>query len=271
MWHPHIPLFSPQRFWDLYPESKLRLPETREDDLADVPEAGRRMAAARRKELERIVQEGKYREFIRAYLAAISFADALVGRVVDALEKSEHANNTVVVFWSDNGWHLGEKQHVHKSTLWQRSTHVPMIIAGPGIRPVNMARRQPVSLLDIYPTLVELCGLASNSRLEGTSLVPLLRDPNAKRAPAVSTFMPGNHAVVSSRWRYIMYGDGGEELYDRQADPNEYTNLAEEPKHAAVKRDLARFAPKTSAPMKPSRDQYDFEFTTHTYRRKTGE
>jgi choline-sulfatase len=271
MWHPHIPLFSPQRFWDLYPESKLRLPETREDDLADVPEAGRRMAAARRKELERIVQEGKYREFIRAYLAAISFADALVGRVVDALEKSEHANNTVVVFWSDNGWHLGEKQHVHKSTLWQRSTHVPMIIAGPGIRPVNMARRQPVSLLDIYPTLVELCGLASNSRLEGTSLVPLLRDPNAKRAPAVSTFMPGNHAVVSTRWRYIMYGDGGEELYDRQADPNEYTNLAAEPKHAAVKRDLARFAPKTSAPMKPSRDQYDFDFTTHTYLPKTGE
>jgi arylsulfatase A-like enzyme len=158
MWHPHIPLFSPQKFWDLYPDSNVKLPEAPADDLADVPAAGQKMAAARRVELERIIKEGKHREFVRAYLAAISFADALVGRVLDSLERSEHARNTVIVFWSDNGWHLGEKQHVHKSTLWQRSTHVPMIFAGPGLKSPGVARRQPVNLLDLYPTLAEMCG-----------------------------------------------------------------------------------------------------------------
>lgn len=270
MWHPHIPLFSPQSYWDLYPESKVRLPDAPSNDLDDVPAAAKRFAAARRAELERIVKEGKHREFVRAYLAAISFADALVGRVLNALERSPHAGNTIVVFWSDNGWHLGEKQHVHKSTLWQRSTHVPMIIAGPGVRSAGTERRQPVNLLDLYPTLVEICGLERNPRLEGTSLVPLLRDPKAKRQPTVSTFMPGNHAVIGEKWRYIVYSDGSEELYDRMADPNEFNNLAGEAKYAEVKRTLAAHAPKTSAPMAPSRQAYDFDFETYTYRRKAG-
>jgi len=222
MWHPHIPLFSPQKYWDLYPELKVRLPEAPENDLADVPEAGQKMAAARRQELGRIIKEGKHREFVRAYLAAISFADVLVGRVLDSLERSEHAKNTIIVFWSDNGWHLGEKQHVHKSTLWQRSTHVPMIFSGPGMRSAGVERKQPVNLLDLYPTLVEMCGLPANPRLDGTSLVPLLKDAKAKRNPTVSTFMPGNHAVITERWRYIVYNDATEELYDRQADPNEF-------------------------------------------------
>jgi arylsulfatase A-like enzyme len=270
MWHPHIPLYSPQSYWDLYPDSKLELPDAPANDLDDVPAAGKRLAAARRAELERIIHEGKHREFVRAYLAAISFADALVGRVLDALERSEHAKNTIIVFWSDNGWHLGEKQHVHKSTLWQRSTHVPMIIAGPGVRSAGAERRQPVNLLDLYPTLVEMCGLERNSRLDGTSLVPLLRDPRAKRQPTVSTFMPGNHAVISERWRYIVYADGSEELYDRLADPHEFINLAGEAKYAGIKRALAAYAPKTSAPMAPSREAYDFDFGTYTYRKKTG-
>jgi arylsulfatase A-like enzyme len=269
MWHPHIPLFSPRRFWDLYPDSKVKLPEAPENDLADVPEAGKKMAAVRRQELDRIIREGKHREFVRAYLAAISFADVLVGRVLDSLERSEHAENTIVVFYSDNGWHLGEKQHVHKSTLWQRSTHVPMILSGPGMRSAGVARRQPVNLLDLYPTLVELCRLPANPRLDGTSLVPLLKDAKAKRNPTVSTFMPGNHAVISERWRYIVYSDGSEELYDRQADPNEYTNLGTD--YAEVRRKLAQFAPKTSAPMTPDRTQYDFDFTTYSYRRKATE
>ncbi len=271
MWHPHIPLFSPQKFWDLYPDSKVRLPEAPADDLADVPAAGQKMAAARRVELERIIKEGKHREFVHAYLAAISFADALVGRVLDSLERSEHAKNTVIVFWSDNGWHLGEKQHVHKSTLWQRSTHVPMIFAGPGMKSAGVARRQPVNLLDLYPTLVDMCGLPANPRLDGTSLVPLLQDAKAKRNPTVSTFMPGNHAVISERWRYIVYNDGSEELYDRQADPNEFTNLAGDAKLASVKRELAQFAPKSSAPMQLDRSHYDFDFATYTYKRKPAE
>ncbi len=269
MWHPHIPLFSPQSYWDLYPEAKVRLPEAPSNDADDIPPPAQRFAAARRAELERIVSEGKHREFVRAYLAAISFADALVGRVLDALARSRHAGNTLVVFWSDNGWHLGEKRHVHKSTLWQRSTHVPLIVAGPGVRAPGTARRQPVNLLDLYPTLVELCGLRHQARLDGTSLVPLLQDPMAKRQPTVSTFLPGNHAVIGARWRYIIYADGSEELYDRVADPGEFTNLAGQPEHAALKRALAAYAPKTNAPMAPSRDAYDFDFETYSFRRKS--
>jgi arylsulfatase A-like enzyme len=268
MWHPHIPMYSPQNYWDLYPDGRVRLPETREDDLDDVPPIGRKFAAARREEFERILKEGKWKEFVHAYLAAVSFADALAGRVLRALEQSAYARNTIIVFWSDNGWHLGEKRHVHKSTLWQRSTHVPMIFAGPGTRAAGVTRPQTVNLLDIYPTLVEMCGLPVNPRLEGTSLVPLLRDSKAKRNPTLSTFLPGNHAVVSERWRYIVYSDGGEELYDRKADPNEFTNLAGRPELAPVKRDLARYAPKTSAPPKPSVTEYDFDFQTYTYTRK---
>ncbi len=269
MWHPHIPMYSPQKYWDLYNGDKTRLPEVRADDLDDVPAVGKEFAAVRREELERIIHEDKLKEFVHAYLAAISFADALVGEVLDALEGSAYANNTLIVFWSDNGWHLGEKQHVHKSTLWQRSTHVPLIIAGPGVQAAGTTRTQPVSLLDLYPTMVEIAGLPKNPRLDGTSLVPLLRNPQAKRPPTVSTYLPGNHAVVSEKWRYIVYHDGGEELYDRKADPNEFTNLAGNPKFAKVKAEMAKYAPKSSAPMRPEVTAYDFDFKTYSYKLKS--
>ncbi|MGH9630083.1 MAG: sulfatase [Bryobacteraceae bacterium] len=268
LWHPHIPLFAPQDYFDLYPESKVRLPETQENDLDDVPPGGQKMAAFRRAEHERIVREGKWREAVRAYLASISFADALVGRVYSALEKSAYGRETIVVFLSDNGWHLGEKQHWHKSTLWQRSTHIPLIISGPGVKSEGRHRRQPVSLLDLYPTLVDMCGLPKRRELEGESLAPLLANPSAKRKPAVSTYLPGNHAVRTERWRYIRYKDGGEELYDCVADPNEFHNLANQPEHASLKKEFAQYMPKTSAAPKPERDDYDFNFERYTYKLK---
>lgn len=266
LWHPHIPMFAPNNYFDLYPESKVRLPETRENDLADIPPVGQQMAAFRRDEHERIVREGKWREAVRAYLACISFADTMIGRVLSSLDASPHSRNTIVVFWSDNGWHLGEKQHWHKSTLWQRSTHVPLIFAGPGVRQTGRDRGQPVTLLDLYPTLVEMCGLPRKSDLEGTSLVPVLRDASAKRNPAVITYLPGNHAVRTERWRYIRYRDGGEELYDCVNDPNEFTNIAGESRHADLKRELAKWMPKSSVPPVPERSRYDFDFATYTYR-----
>jgi arylsulfatase A-like enzyme len=267
LWHPHIPMFAPQHYFDLYRDP--RLPEVPENDLDDVPAVGREFAAFRRAEHERIVRDGKWKEAVQAYLACITFADAMVGRVLDALERSAHARNTVVVFWSDNGWHLGEKRHWHKSTLWERSTHVPLIFAGPGVRATGRARTRAVSLLDLYPTLIELCGLPTRKELEGLSLGPLLREPAAKRPPAVITYLPGNHAVRTDRWRYIRYRDGGEELYDRTADPNEFQNLAGDAKYAGLKRELARWMPETSAPPKPERDAYDFDFAAYTYRLKT--
>jgi arylsulfatase A-like enzyme len=192
----------------------------------------------------------------------------MIGRLLDGLAQSSHAANTIVVFWSDNGWHLGEKDHWHKSTLWQRSTHIPLIFAGPGVRQPGVARKQAVSLLDIYPTLVELCGLPSRPNLEGLSLRPLLNDPSAKRSPAVIDFMRGNHAVRDERWRYIRYQDGTEELYDDAADPQNWRNLAADPKHAAKKAELAKWVPKSAAAPKPERDAFDFDFATHTYKRK---
>ena len=271
LWHPHIPLFAPKEYFDLYPDKAVRLPEIREDDLDDIPAVGQQLAAVRRAEHERIVREGKWREAIHAYLAAISFADAMVGRLVAALDRSPHAADTILVFWSDNGWHLGEKLHWHKSTLWQRSTHVPMILRTPGARAVGRPRTQPVSLLDLYPTLLELCDLPAKPELEGASLAPLLKEPGATRRPAVITYLPGNHAVCTRQWRYIRYRDGGEELYDRNADRHEFRNLAGLPQHAELKRELARWLPRTSAPPKPDRKAYDFDFKTYTWRRRTTE
>lgn len=268
LWHPHIPMFSPQRYFDMYPEGDVRIPIVPEDDLDDIPEAGKKMAAFRRDEHERIVREGKWREAVRAYLAAISFADAMVGRILASLAGSAHASNTIIVFWSDNGWHLGEKKHWHKSTLWQRSTHVPMIIAGPGVREPGKDRGQPVNLLDLYPTLVEMCGLPHRSQLEGTSLVPLLRNPNARRNPTVSTYLPGNHAVRDEKFRYIRYADGSEELYDSVNDPNEFHNLAGQPKYERQKKELAKWAPQTNAEPKPDRTAYDFDFPGYTWKLK---
>ena len=270
LWHPHIPMFAPQRYFDLYPESRVRLPECPADDLDDIPAEGLRLAAVRRAEYDRILKEGKWREAVRAYLAAISFADAMAGRILASLERSAYARNTMVFFWSDNGWHLGEKRHWHKSTLWQRSTHVPLIVAGPQVRGEGRPRGQPVSLLDLYPTLIDLCGLPPKSELEGTRLTPLLRDPGAKRDPVVCTYLPGNHTVRTERWRYIRYHDGGEELYDCVADPNEFRNLAGDPKHASVKADLATWMPKTSAPPKPVRAAYDFDYEHYTWKLKEG-
>jgi arylsulfatase A-like enzyme len=268
LWHPHIPMYSPQRFFDMYPPDRVRIPEVRENDLDDVPPVGRKFAEFRRAEFERIVREGKWRDAVQAYLAAITFADSMVGRVLKAVESSRDAANTIVIFWSDNGWHLGEKQHFHKSTLWQRSTHVPLIFAGPGMRQTGVARGQAVSLIDLYPTISDLCGLPSRRELDGESLKPLLTDAKAKRKPALITFEPGNFAVRDERWRYIRYHDGTEELYDEEKDPNDFDNLAASAKLAPVKQRLAQYLPAKSAPPVAGREAFDFDFATHTYRRK---
>lgn len=268
LWHPHIPMFSPQRYFDMYPESKVRIPKVPADDLDDVPAVGRELAAARREEYDRILREGKWSDAVRAYLAAISFADAMLGKVLAGLAASAYANNTIIVFWSDNGWHLGEKEHWHKSTLWQRSTHIPLIVAGPGVRQTGKSRPQPVSLLDLYPTLVEMCGLPPKKELEGTSLVPLLHHPSAKHNPVVSTYLPGNHMVRDERWRYIRYRDGTEELYDLQADPDEFHNLAADSRYEKHKAELRKWMPKTSAPPKPDRNAFAFDFPSYTWKLK---
>ena len=256
IYRPHLPFYAPRKYFDLYPQESITLPEVKEDDLEDLPESGRQMAASRRGDYELVMREGKYRELLQAYLASITFADALVGRLLDALDASPAASNTIVVLWSDHGWHLGEKQHLHKFTLWERSTRVPFIIAAPGVTRENMRTTKPVGLIDLFPTLNDLCELPTVANLDGRSLRPLLKDSSTQwEQPALTTHGRGNHALRTERWRYIRYADGGEELYDHQHDPNEWTNLATRPEFASVKAELANYLPQTDAPTRASKQK----------------
>jgi arylsulfatase A-like enzyme len=252
IYRPHLPFYAPRKYFEMYPPDQITLPPMKADDLDDLPEAGREMAAIRRGDYELVMKSGKYRELLQAYLASISFGDALIGRLLDALDAGPVANNTIIVFWSDHGWHLGEKQHLHKFTLWERSTRIPFIVVAPGVTPPGVRNGKPVGAIDIFPTLNELCGLPAVAGLDGTSLVPLLRNPTLDwKRPAITTSGRGNHALRSERWRYIRYVNGDEELYDHANDPNEWTNLAEKPEFTQVKSELGKWLPKKdAAPLK---------------------
>jgi arylsulfatase A-like enzyme len=193
-----------------------------------------------------VTRANKASEGVQAYLACISFIDAQVGRVLDALDAGPYAENTIVVFWGDHGWHLGEKRHWSKGTLWEESTRAPLMIMAPGVTPKRV--RAPVSFLDIYPTLIELAGLPPKEDLDGQSLVPLMNNPDMEwERPALTTYKKGNHTLRSKRWRYTLYADGGEELYDHEKDPLEWKNLSSDPAYAPVKARMRKWLPETDA------------------------
>jgi arylsulfatase A-like enzyme len=195
-----------------------------------------------------IVESGRWKEAVQAYLAAISYADAMIGRLVDALDGSAYRENTIVVLWGDHGWHLGEKEHWRKFALWEEATRAPLIWVVPGVTQPGGVCERTVDFMTIYPTLAELCGIPIPSHVEGQSIRRLLADPQAAwNHPAMTTHGPGNHAVRSEGWRYIRYLDGGEELYDESADPYEWTNLAARPESAAKKSELAAHLPVKNA------------------------
>lgn len=269
VFRPHLPWYVPAKYLEMYPEASIRLPETPTGDLDDVPAAGQKLAARKRENLELIRQKGRWKTAVRHYLASITFADAQIGRLLEALDKSAAAKNTIIVLWSDHGWHLGEKGHWHKRTLWEVATRVPLIIVAPGTGASGQRCQRPVSLIDLYPTLSELCGLPATPGLDGQSLVPQLKDSQtARRAPAL-TFSAERHcAVRDDRWRYIRYADGAEELYDHLVDPNEWRNVAALDEHAGVKLRLSRWIPKAWAPTAPRKTAYVFEPMTYTWRNK---
>src|SRR5581483_7081379 len=228
------------------------LPPIKEDDRADTPEFSWYLHwKLPEPRLSWLRKEKQLRPLVRSYLASISFVDSQVGRLLDALEQAGLADNTIVVLWSDHGWHLGEKGITGKNSLWERSTRVPLIFAGPGVTPGGRCT-QPAELLDMYPTLLDLCKLPQRKGLEGHSLAPQLKDVSAKRPwPAITTHNQNNHAVRSEHWRYIRYADGSEELYDMLQDPNEWDNLAGNPKLAGVIKEHARWLPTVNAPPVP--------------------
>ncbi len=269
IYRPHLPWYAPREYFDLYALDDIVLPELNEDDLDDVPPLGRRFAQARLADFQVVKESGQYREAVQAYLASISFADAMVGHLLDALDESRHAVNTIVVLWSDHGWQHGQKGAWHKSTLWERATRVPLLISAPGVTTPGTACRRPVNLVDLYPTLSELCGLDQKPELDGVSLMPLLLDVNASwERPSLTTLERGNHALRSERWRYIRYCDGSEELYDHEADPREWRNLAGEAQFADVKAALAKWLPSKEAPAAPPKSAHRFDPRSYTWEAK---
>ena len=269
IFRPHLPWYVPAKYFDMYPLDEIKLPVVPKDDLNDVPSPGRELSAKRRKEFLNIKQHGKWKEAVQAYLASISYADAQLGRVLNALVKSAYSQNTIIFFWSDHGWHLGEKNHWHKSTLWEESTRIPFIISVPGMTPGGSRCERPVDMLCAYPTLVELCGIEPRDDLDGASIVPLLKNPATDwKIPAVTEFRRGQCAVRSGRYRYIRYSDGSQELYDHWKDPNEWTNLAGQSEFKVVIRQLSGWIPEKFAPNAPSKSAYEFNPATYSWIRK---
>lgn len=257
IFRPHIPWFNPEKYFDRFPLEEIELPIVNEDDLDDVPLSGKNIAYSitnftmdddlnnyeENEEHEMMKRDSLWEYAVRAYLASVSYADAQFGKLLDALENSKYADNTIIVLWSDHGWHLGEKEHWRKATLWEEVTRVPLIIYAPD-KATNRRSSQPASLIDIYPTLIELCGLPIIDELEGESLVPQLIDPDTKRIiPAISSLTPEFHSVRNEQFRYISYGNGQEELYDHSLDPREWANIADNPDYSEVKEKLKGFVP----------------------------
>ncbi|TLD70399.1 sulfatase [Phragmitibacter flavus] len=249
---PHVPCYATQKWFDLYPDDDSLLPPVKADERAGTPRFSWYLHwSLPEPRLKWVRENQQWRNLVRSYLACTSFVDAQVGRLMAALEESGQADNTIIVLWSDHGWHLGEKEITGKNTLWERSTRVPLIFAGPGVA-ANGRCTQPAELLDIYPTLIQLCGLPPRTDLEGQSLVPQLADEKARRErPAITSHNQGNHAVRSERWRYIVYADGSEELYDLEADPNEWNNLAADKDSQPIIAEHRRWLPTMDRPPAP--------------------
>ncbi len=240
---PHLPWYVPRAYFDRFPLEQIQLPVVGENDLADVPEAGRRMAKPEGDHAA-VVEGKQWAQAVQAYLATIAFLDDQVGRLLDGLDASPRRDKTVIVWWTDHGWHLGEKQHWRKFSLWEEATRTSFAVVAPGVGKPGQRCAAPVDYLSVYPTLCELTGLPAPAHVKGPSLVPLLRDPQANWPhAAVCSHGRGNHAVRERDWRYIRYADGSEELYHDAEDPGEYRNLAGQPEHATLKTRLAAVLP----------------------------
>ncbi|MFI3269488.1 MAG: sulfatase [Rikenellaceae bacterium] len=224
---PHNPWHVPKKWFDMFPEEKMVTPPYKADDYNDIPEIAQQVNLMPQMPTTTwLIENNKWRSLIQSYLACMAFVDDQVGKVVRALEASPYADNTVIVLFSDHGYHFGEKNRTCKHSLWERSTHVPLIFAGKGIEP-SLRCGEPVGLIDIYPTLIDLCGLDKNRDNEGLSLIKQIKNPKAKRkVGALTTFGMGNSSIIFDGYHYIEYEDGSQELYNLTSDPNEWNNVA---------------------------------------------
>lgn len=263
IYRPHEPWFVPKKYFEPFPINEIQLPPGyKEEDLEDLPPAGKKRGPNRY--FRHIKQQGQWKQGIQGYLASIAFADAMVGRVLEALENGPNRDNTIVVLWSDHGWHLGEKQHWQKYTAWRVCTRVPLIVRVPkgapgltqGTSPGAVCTK-PVNLLSLFPTLTELVGLPRKPDNAGPSLVPLLANAQSAWPHASLTYLhdPGSYGLSTEHWRLVHYANGDEELYDTRADRFEWTNLAGEPEYAAKLQELRQLAPQQFVPFAKTSDR----------------
>lgn len=256
---PHVPFYVPQKWFDKHPIEGIQVAPYKADDMDDIPSIGLKINdLPMMPSTEYAIESGEWKNIIQAYLACISYVDYEVGRVLSALENSDYANNTVVVLWSDHGYRMGEKGTFAKHALWEPATNAPLMFSAPNL-PKGQVVNSPAEMLAIYPTLLDLCGLPAYEGNEGISLLPVMLDPTkGKDDVAITTFGWNNHSVRSTDFRYICYEDGGEELYDHRQDPNEWTNIASDPKYADVKAQLKAQLPQVNAPW-DAHTQYNFQ------------
>lgn len=244
---PHVPLYVPQKWFDLHPLEEIEVAPYQPNDLEDVPSVALQINdLPMMPSTEWAIENGEWKKIIQAYLACVTFVDYEIGRVMEALENSGHADNTIIVLWSDHGYRLGEKGTFAKHALWEPATNAPLMFAAPNL-PKGKVIDAPAEMLSIYPTLLELCGLPEYERNEGKSLVPLMREKSKQPTFAITTFGMNNHSVKSDRFRYTQYEDGAEEFYDHKNDPNEWTNQANNPKYQNDIDLLKQYLPKTNA------------------------
>ena len=244
-YRPHVPMLVPPEWFRRHPREQIKLPVVKGNDVNDLSDYAKNLTTLHHVAPTHrwIVEREAWEHAVQAYLASGTFVDACVGKVLQALEASRYRANTLVVLFSDHGFHLGEKSRWAKRSLWEDGTRVPLIISAAGL-PAGQVCQQPAGLIDIYPTLLDLCGLTADAGHEGISLRPQLDNSQTSRTkPAITTFGPGNHAVRSERWRYIRYRDGSEELYDHRNDPHEWNNLAEDATWKEIKQRHRQFLP----------------------------
>ena len=252
---PHAPWYAPQKWFDMHPPAELTMPPYLAGDLDDVPQISRDLhEMPMMPTTEWAIETGEWPNIVQGYLASVSFVDHYIGEVLKALENSPYADNTIVVLWGDHGYHIGEKNRFAKHSLWEETSRVPLMVRTPG-GVEGQVTDTTVSLLDLYPTLVDLAGLPVNETNEGTSLRTVLEgESEIPERVAITSYGFGNHAIRDKRYRYIYYIDGSEELYDHQNDPDEWTNQANNPEYAEVKQKLAQHLPEVNAPLSPVQD-----------------
>ena len=252
---PHLPWEVPQQFFDLYPLDKLKPVDIVRDDLKDI--VGKKGDPIFRPDprFKAADQANLHLEAQQAYLANISYVDYCLGVLFDALAKSKYADNTIIMLWGDHGWHLSEKMKYGKTDLWEESCRVPLLVSVPGLTKPDFKCEGVVNLLDMYPTLVELCGLPPNAENEGRSFAPLLKNPSMEwNVPTLTTYQYKNHSLTDGRYRYTWYGgkaDGAEELYDHSVDPLEHTNLAANPESQEIIALFKKYLPTHDEPNAP--------------------